>query len=218
MVCESTGDNRITEELAGKLSPTGRRAFEELCRLECDVSFLGFMFAFLATDEWRRDKPGKPSGGGRTIPLHALDRWQTATGGLNLDDLRAIARRAVQLAKDITKLKDTPAVRELISAHTIRRGDLLYPTPLEDSTWRLQGLIRLPEIIKELCSRKSPDRTEIRVLIAQHIHDKTGDWHDRLRADILLDVLPHSAAHPISAKSESQWRKRHCIVGAAGSS
>ena len=207
-----------TQEVADMLGPCGVRAFRDLVCLGCDPGYLNFSLSFLGSDRVElpetefdpNSQESKVTGETRRFHLHPLDSWETATARMNLEDLRQVAKRAKYLAEEIQGLRKTPLVAVLRRDGVLRRGDLLGGSPLVDTTWRLQGLIDLPDIAKERISRKRPDRNEVRVNLARHIHEKTGDWQDKLRADLL--AFHSNADRPGSAKGEEQWRKRRNLT------
>jgi hypothetical protein len=212
-------DHSPSAELSKKLSPKAIAAFKKLCDLGCNRDYLDFQLKLIDLQEViippqviNLEIGGIHKTGGNNFTFHFFDDWKEALGRRNLADLRQIAARAKRLKKEIEELRKTELVRSLVQDGTLPKGDLLAGSQLKDTTKKLDGLIALPDIVKRRFSRKSVDRTTLRIDLAKHIREKTGDWQDRLRATLLLELLPHNPNRPISAKSEYRWRKRQKLI------
>ena len=83
-----------------------------------------------------------------TIYDRPLDSWDSATGGLDLDDLRKIARVAAKLWSKVRPLRRSPLVQFLIQIGELPRSSDDVLTGLPGCGDPFRGLKELPELAK----------------------------------------------------------------------
>lgn len=196
--------------LAERLDEVGTKAFRELCVLGCDADVLGGLFALLASPSTLHIGDSSKT---RKITLRSLDDLETALGGLTRRQLQSVAQRASRLKNDIERLRRTSLVLSLVQQGLIGRGDLLAGSTLPVDLG-FDGLVNLPNWARQVGRLKRPDYTRLLTKIYTHIRQNSGQWHDRLVADVLSSLAPAALAKdsPINEFSLKEWRKRHGLT------
>jgi hypothetical protein len=188
-------------------SQQGWNAFGQLCDEGCDPDLLTWSL-FLLYDEPVRAEDPKTGAGHFEMRPTRLDPSE-ARGDLSLTELDRIANLAAELQNQLPRLRQLPFVRELIARGLLPLDDLLNVPSLylrDTKESRLNGLVNLGDLARKFGSQKKPQFTARLKEIFNHIHESTGQWHDRLVADILNDLKPDIINTEDSLKA---WRHRN---------
>ena len=155
------------------------------------------------------------------------DQWESLLPGTKtkhevVNTLKSVSRRTQAFLRDLHRLRRSPLVRFLNQQRPINPRDLLAlgSSPLTSAPdlrdCEFRTLLELPQAFREVLEglgiRQSPDRAALLSSIYKHIHERCGQWHDTLVADVLNDVEPGLEEPPATADSLKMWRKRHCLA------
>ena len=203
-------DPYLKRVLTSNGSHHGWTAFEELCSEGCDPDVLSWCFFWLYDEPVRvKDSPPHDVLASRfEMQPNRLDS-DDARGDFSLAELDKIAALAKGLQEQLLKIRQIPFVRELIARRALPPGDLLYLPSLylrNPLNPQLNGLISLGDLARKVGTQKRPNYTKRLKEIYDHIHERTGQWHDRLVADILNDLKPDHAQSEDGLKT---WRHRN---------
>jgi hypothetical protein len=158
--------------------------------------------------------------------LRGFDSFAEAfdgTGMVDIRELRALARNVERLLSRIEQLRKTPFVKRLRRDGVFREQDFLNALPVtmhfEDGGLEypqyqsyFEGLLKLPALAQEHLLRKRQDFDRRLKAICRNVHDDTGQWHDDLIAQILVDLYITGPC-PKNADALQKWRTRHDLRG-----
>jgi len=146
--------------------------------------------------------------------MFPLDSFDTALNGMTLRELRQVSQRARKLLQEVQRLRQTPLVRSLVKDQLLNEDDLLYSPGFSFVSClpQFNGLLKLPKLAKAFGARQRPDYQRCLTAVYKHIRSNTGQWHDRLLAEILLDLLPKEK-NEINPAMLKKWRRDHNLKG-----
>ncbi len=147
-------------------------------------------------------------------PLGFLDSWEDCTGrrgdsahrGYSLEQLKAIAKRAATVLKDIEHLRGTFLINTLAGFKEIETTDLLHARA--DPAKALAGLLRIGSHAKRFGPGKHPDREQNLWSLVLYIYECHRAFHD---AKVAL-VLEGLGLKPSNAFALKNWRKAHGLT------
>jgi hypothetical protein len=217
-----TAKHSPLDEVAERLDPRGIRAFRELCKQGCDSDTLNFFLSELMGGEVQVPVPDDIKSNKENWVVHptALDRWETASGGRNLDDLERISRKARELLNTIKELRRTPFIVDMNERNEITKPDLLALTAHlpEFLEAHFDALLNLKQLAQKYCGpRKYTDLTRLMIHLIKYVRERTGDYQDDLLSTLLIQLIPDDGLinkpdSPISKKGLATWRKRHGLT------
>lgn len=192
-----------------RLSGVGKKAFRDLVEVGCDPHVVDGLFTMLTTHSVTLTRKGsRPI----EIRMSALDSWDELLFPVIKDELPQIARRARKLLQDIERLRKSHFIRHLNVTGFLPQGDILAGSAVGFGPRRyFHGLLHLPEMAKPFGPKLRPDHTRRLTKLYQHIHERSGQWHDARVADILNDLL-QNPGNPVTADSMKAWRSRHGLT------
>jgi hypothetical protein len=151
---ESTESDPEIETTLRERNRAALDAYESLCS-KCDRGALNLHFGMLMDPDFQR-----------------RDTWETATGGLNRDDLRAISCHADRLRHSIEKLRRTSFIAALVVEGRLHPEDLLHPSLSLES--RFNGLSNLASFAETIGPRARPDVNQTIDELVKYVHQSTG--------------------------------------------
>jgi hypothetical protein len=198
--------------LLKKLQDDSNRAVDRLCEAGCDRDTLLEKLAWLATihepdvvpaiDPVTRNQDRRRGHG-----IGPRDSWKHLLGGLGIEDLGAIRRRAEDLISDVNRLRRTPFVARLRNEGRFHpHGVLGSTTPAVESS--LSDLLLLPDLAREYGPGSRVDHARNLAAIYRYIRDMTGHWHDAEMVPILHDITPDKP----TVDSLKKWRSKHDLT------
>jgi hypothetical protein len=179
-------------------------SFKKLCRGSCNRDYLvTWLWVLVQPSEW----PRKPNW------YFMLDNWPTATrrfnsqsGGYELQDLRRVAALAKRLLGEIESLRGTPLINTLLTLKEIHPEDVLHPRC--DPRKSLRTLLTIGDLATRFGPQQHPGRTEVLHSLVLYVFSCHQQWHDGEVASVLegLDLKPNN---PSSLKA---WRTAHGLT------
>lgn len=157
-------------------------AFNDLCT-KCDKVALNLYLGMLLDASFNR-----------------LDRWESATDGLDREALRSMSRRASELIREIERLRKSPFVAALAYRQKIRRPDLLHPLNSLDEPF--QGLLQLDELAADMGPRLRPNFTRTLEELIAYVRERF-QRPKYAELELVLDALK------IPATNLKQWSYDH---------
>lgn len=172
------------EKIALRLGLTGtaKASFIQLCDMGCDPEFLADYLPFLISKTAVKIRPKNLKRKSYGVDLRPLDSYEKAIKGFDKDDLEALAKQILKVAKQVERLNRTMIVRytEDEEYHTD-----IFAIP---KLLAYYGQEFIPLLLKKysLIGRKqSPQYRAYINRIINHVESNTGAENYRLMCDVL---------------------------------